>query len=111
MFVLEENEYKKENIQCDDSFDYRNDLQPTIDLIESAKNVSQCVSKVQNILLKKRAIKLSLLVSFPVSKMNVSLKEQTNDYYPKLLNRMLVILDSSVTSTMKALPLNIMLVM
>ncbi|CAO3658158.1 unnamed protein product [Rhizopus microsporus] len=38
MFVLEENEYKKENIQCDDSFDYRNDLQPTIDLIESAKN-------------------------------------------------------------------------
>lgn len=41
MFVLEEKEYKKENIQCDDSFDYRNDLQPTIDLIESIKNVSQ----------------------------------------------------------------------
>ncbi|RCI03296.1 hypothetical protein CU098_005646 [Rhizopus stolonifer] len=38
MFVLEEKEYKKENIQCDDSFDYRNDLQPTIDLIESIKN-------------------------------------------------------------------------
>ncbi|KAI9470558.1 MAG: P-loop containing nucleoside triphosphate hydrolase protein [Benjaminiella poitrasii] len=38
MFVLEEMEYRRENIQCDDSFDYRNDLQPTINLIESAKN-------------------------------------------------------------------------
>ncbi|CAO3636718.1 unnamed protein product [Mucor hiemalis] len=37
MFVLEEKEYKRENIFCDDSFDYRNDLQPTIDLIESVK--------------------------------------------------------------------------
>lgn len=38
MFVLEEKEYKRENIQCDESFDYRNDLQPTISLIESVKN-------------------------------------------------------------------------
>lgn len=38
MFVLEEKEYKRENIRCDESFDYRNDLQPTINLIESAKN-------------------------------------------------------------------------
>ncbi|KAG0764372.1 hypothetical protein G6F57_007446 [Rhizopus arrhizus] len=38
MFVLEEKEYKREGIHCDDSFDYRNDLQPTIDLIESVKN-------------------------------------------------------------------------
>lgn len=40
MFVLEEKEYKRENIFCDDSFDYRNDLQPTINLIENVKNVS-----------------------------------------------------------------------
>lgn len=64
MFVLEENEYKKENIQCDDSFDYRNDLQPTIDLIESAKNVSQCVPKVQNILLKKKQLNLAYWYPF-----------------------------------------------
>ncbi|CEP20169.1 hypothetical protein [Parasitella parasitica] len=38
MFVLEEREYKKENIRCDESLDYRNDLQPTISLIESSKN-------------------------------------------------------------------------
>lgn len=38
MFVLEEKEYKRENIRCDDSLDYRNDLQPTIQLIESIKN-------------------------------------------------------------------------
>ncbi|GAA5812272.1 hypothetical protein MFLAVUS_005723 [Mucor flavus] len=38
MFVLEEKEYKRENIFCDESFDYRNDLQPTINLIESIKN-------------------------------------------------------------------------
>ncbi|KAI7897194.1 P-loop containing nucleoside triphosphate hydrolase protein [Mucor mucedo] len=38
MFVLEEKEYARENISCDDSFDYRNDLQPTINLIESVKN-------------------------------------------------------------------------
>ena len=38
MFVLEEKEYQRENIFCDESFDYRNDLQPTINLIESAKN-------------------------------------------------------------------------
>lgn len=41
MFVLEEKEYKREGIHCDDSFDYRNDLQPTIDLIESVKNVKK----------------------------------------------------------------------
>lgn len=64
MFVLEENEYKKENIQCDDSFDYRNDLQPTIDLIESAKNVSQCISKIQNILLKKVLLNLAYWYPF-----------------------------------------------
>ncbi|KAL9537353.1 hypothetical protein MBANPS3_011851 [Mucor bainieri] len=38
MFVLEEKEYQREHIRCDASFDYRNDLQPTISLIESAKN-------------------------------------------------------------------------
>lgn len=38
MFVLEEKEYKRENIHCDESLDYRNDLQPTIQLIESVKN-------------------------------------------------------------------------
>ncbi|KAI8985278.1 P-loop containing nucleoside triphosphate hydrolase protein [Pilobolus umbonatus] len=38
MFVLEEQEYRKENITCDDTFDYRNDLRPTISLIENVKN-------------------------------------------------------------------------
>ncbi|KAI8638229.1 P-loop containing nucleoside triphosphate hydrolase protein [Parasitella parasitica] len=38
MFVLEAREYKEENIRCDESLDYRNDLEPTINLIESSKN-------------------------------------------------------------------------
>lgn len=46
MFVLEEKEYKRENIFCDESFDYRNDLQPTINLIESVKNVSFLLLKI-----------------------------------------------------------------
>ncbi|KAI8883728.1 hypothetical protein K501DRAFT_323360 [Backusella circina FSU 941] len=38
MFILEKEEYKRENITCDASLDYRNDLQPTIKLIESTSN-------------------------------------------------------------------------
>jgi myosin heavy subunit len=40
MFILEKEEYRKEHITCDGSLDYRNDLQPTIKLIESTNNVS-----------------------------------------------------------------------
>ncbi|KAI8354676.1 P-loop containing nucleoside triphosphate hydrolase protein [Blakeslea trispora] len=38
MFVLEEKEYQREHIQWNESLDYRHDLQPTIQLIESPKN-------------------------------------------------------------------------
>lgn len=43
MFVLEEKEYQRENIQCDASFDYRNDLQPTIQLIENPVGILSCL--------------------------------------------------------------------